>query len=74
MKVKSVREVSQSCLTLSDPKDCRPPGSSHGIFQARVLEWVAMPSPYLRLGFPKVDPEKRVKKHVLYARPDLTIK
>ena len=33
-------EVTQSCLTLSDPMDCRPPGSSvPGIFQARVLEW-----------------------------------
>ena len=42
MKVKSEREVSQSCLTLSDPMDCTPPGSSvHGIFQARVLEWGA---------------------------------
>ena len=31
----------QSCLTLCDPMDCRHPGSSiHGIFQARVLEWV----------------------------------
>ena len=37
--------VSQSCLTLCDPVDCSPPGSSaHGILQARVLEWVAMPS------------------------------
>ena len=33
----------QSCLTLCDHMDCRPPGSSvHGIFQARILEWVAM--------------------------------
>ena len=33
----------QSCLTLCDPMDCSPPGSSiHGIFQARVLEWVAI--------------------------------
>ena len=40
MKVKSESEVAQSCLTLSDPMDCSPPGSSiHGIFQARVLEW-----------------------------------
>ena len=32
----------QSCLTLSDPMDCSLPGSSiHGIFQARILEWVA---------------------------------
>ena len=47
MKVKSESEVTQSCLTLSDPRDCSPPGSSvHGIFQARVLEWGA-PSPCL---------------------------
>ena len=43
MKVKSESEVPQSCLTLSDPMDCSPPGSSiHGIFQARVLEWGAI--------------------------------
>ena len=43
MKVKSASEVSQSCLTLSNPMDCSPPGSSvHGIFQARVLEWGAI--------------------------------
>ena len=43
MEVKSESEVAQSCPTLSDPMDCSPPGSSvHGIFQARVLEWVAM--------------------------------
>ena len=43
MKVKSESEVTQSCPTLSNPMDCRLPGSSiHGIFQARVLEWVAM--------------------------------
>ena len=35
----------QSCLTLCDSMDCSPPGSSvHGILQARLLEWVAMPS------------------------------
>ena len=35
-------DVAQSCLTLCDPVDCSPPCSSvHGIFQARVLEWVA---------------------------------
>ena len=33
----------QSCLTLCDPMECSPPGSSvHGIFQARILEWVAI--------------------------------
>ena len=43
MKVKSGSEAAQSCLTLSDPIDCSPPGSSvHGIFQARVLEWGAI--------------------------------
>ena len=43
MKVKSEREVVQSCPTLSDPMDCSLPGSSiHGIFQARVLEWGAI--------------------------------
>ena len=43
MKVKSEREVAQSCPTLSDPMDCSLPGASvHGIFQARVLEWGAM--------------------------------
>ena len=42
MKVKSEREVAQSCLTL-DPMDCSLPGSSvHGICQTRVLEWVAI--------------------------------
>ena len=43
MKVKSESEIAQSCLTLSDPMHCSLPGSSvHGIFQARVLEWVAI--------------------------------
>ena len=39
-----VSEVTQSCLTLCNPMDCGPPGSSVlGILQARILEWVAMP-------------------------------
>ena len=43
MKVKSESEVAQSCPALSDPMDCSLPGSSvHGIFQARILEWVAI--------------------------------
>ena len=43
MKVKSEREVVQSCPTLSDPMDSSLPASSiHGIFQARVLEWGAI--------------------------------
>ena len=43
MKVKSESENAQSCPTLHDPMDCSLPGSSvHGIFEARVLEWVAI--------------------------------
>ena len=42
-KVKNESEVAQSCPTLSDPMNCSLPGSSvHGIFQARVLEWVVI--------------------------------
>ena len=43
MKGKSESEVAQSCLALSDPMECSPPGSSiHGIFQAREqgCEWL----------------------------------
>ena len=43
MKVKSESEVAQLCPILRDPTDCSLPGSSiHGIFQARVLEWVTI--------------------------------
>ena len=36
--------VSRSVVTNCDPKDCSPPGSSvHGILQARILEWAAIP-------------------------------
>ena len=51
MKVESESEVTQSCLTLSDPMDCSPPGSSiHGIFRAIVLEWgaIAFSLPYIQ--------------------------
>ena len=38
-----VHSVRQLCLTLYDPMDCSPPGSSvHGIFQAIILEWIAI--------------------------------
>ena len=44
LKVKVL--VTQLCLTLCDPMDSSPPGSSDpGILQARILEWVAMPPP-----------------------------
>ena len=43
IQIENESEVSQSCPTLCDPMDCSLPGSSiHGIFQARVLEWVAI--------------------------------
>ena len=50
-------EVAQSCETLCDPVDCNLQGSSiHGIFQARVLEWV-LPFPSLRdLPCPVIQP------------------
>ena len=42
-RAQSESEVAQSCPTLCDPMDCSPSGSSvHGIFQTRVLEWVAI--------------------------------
>ena len=52
-------EVAQSCLTLCDPMDCSLSGFSvHGIFQARILEWVAisfsrdLPDPGIKPGSP----------------------
>ena len=49
--------VAQSCLTLCDPVDCNPPGSSvHRILQSRILEWVAMPSPAEDLPTPGIKP------------------
>ena len=37
--------IAQPCPTLCDSMDCSPPGSSvHGIFQARILKWVAISS------------------------------
>ena len=58
--------VAQSCPTLCDPMDCSPPGSSvHDIFQARILEWVAispgdLPNSGIEPGFPalQADPYK----------------
>ena len=52
MKVKSETEVTQSCPTLRDPMDCSLPGSStRGIFQARVLEWVAIKTQFSSVQF-----------------------
>ena len=48
--------VAQSCPTLCDPMNCSPPGSFvHGILQARILEWVAIP--FSRRSFlPGIEP------------------
>ena len=47
----------QSCLSLCDPMNCSPPGSSvHQILQARILEWVACPPPG-DLPDPEIKPE-----------------
>ena len=54
MKVKSESEVAQLCLTLHDPMDCSLAGSSiHGIYQAKVLEGVPLPSPKAKYSFSK---------------------
>jgi len=39
-------KVAQSCLTLFDPmRYCSPGSSVHGILQAKIMEWVAIPFP-----------------------------
>ena len=72
VKVKSESEVAQLCPTLSDPMDCSPPGSSiHGIFQARVLEWLSLPSPGRGLRGKRRWPGKsgQVKPQTEFPRP-----
>ena len=74
MKVKSESEVAQSCLTLSDPMDCSLPGSSvHGIFQARVLEWVAistgdLPDPGIKPGSPTLQADPLPSDPLIWAK------
>ena len=62
-----VVSVAQPCPTLCDPMDCSPPGSSvRGILQARILEWVAMPSPE---DLPDLGIEQ-IPYHLSFAIPD----
>ena len=73
-KVKKVEVlVAQLCPTLWDPMDCSPPGSSvHGILQARILEWVAFPSPG-DLPDPGIEPRspgKELQADSLPSEPD----
>jgi len=71
MKVKIESEVAQSCLTLHDPMDCSPPGSSvHGIFQARVLEWGAIAFSACKTSVEKIHALKRGKWRVGDMRRD----
>ena len=58
------REVAQSCPTLCDPMDCSLPGSSvHGVFQARVLEWIA-------ISFAKGSSQPRNRTQVSFKQAD----
>ena len=62
----SESEVAQSCLTLSDPMDCSLPGSSvRGIFQTRVLEWVAIAFSLLALAINKFTLNKKKSHSIL---------
>ena len=79
--------IVQSCPPPYNPMDCSPPGSSvHGILQARVLEWVAIPSsrglpdpgielaslssPALVGGFSTTDPLRKPPKQKFTAREE----
>ena len=71
MKVKIESEVTQSCPTLSDPMDCSLPGSSvHGIFQARVLEWVAIAFSCSRTEMHWISNCKLIVKYIVVLKPD----
>ena len=66
MTVKSESEVTQSCPTLCDPMDCSLSGSSiHGIFQARVLEWGAIPM-QMRKGIRDLSSVKQEKSIIIF--------
>ena len=62
--------VTKSCLILVTPMDCSPPGFSvHGIFQARILEWVAilfsrhLPDPGMEPTSPAWQAESLLLRH-----------
>ena len=75
VKVKSEREVAQSCPTLSDPMDCILLGSSvHGIFQAKVLEWGAIAFSEKRLGLIRVHAILNTNKNTIKIKFQETVK
>ena len=58
-----VLNSTQSCLTLCNPVDCNPPGSFvHGVLQAGMLEWVAIP-------FSRGSSRPRDQTHISYEGP-----
>ena len=66
MKVKNESEVAQSCPTLSNPMDCRLPGSSvHGTFQEEYWNGVPLPSPKydIRMALSRVLPKANQSKN-----------
>ena len=66
MKVKSEIEIAQSCPTLCDPMDCSLPGSSvHGIFQARVLDWLAIAFSITEAGRCVIQPNSNLAYNLL---------
>ena len=70
VKVKRESEVAQLCPTLSDPMDCSLPGSSiHGIFQAKLLEWVAIAFSALKRTTPFYGNPSHPSQRVLFLPP-----
>ena len=68
MKVKSESEVAQSCPTLSNPMDCSLPGSSiHGIYQARMFEYLCAINSRVHVGKHNLTP----KNCMMYIRSNI---
>ena len=73
MKVKSESEVTQSCLTLSDPMDCSPPGSSiHGIFQKEYWSGVPLPSARITIARRNINNFRYADDTTLMAKSEVT--
>ena len=67
-----MNKVAQSCLTICDPMDCSLPGSPiHGIFQARILEWVAISFFSYLLLDNKLPPKQETKRLMVSMDQDI---